>query len=229
MEKFRNFHCPLYVCLIDLRKEYNSINCEALWSILQYICHFPAKLLFVIWAVYDGSRAAVTANGRVSESFEVTCGVCQGCVLAPAVFNLYFDAVIHMALDNHREHNKGIVVVHLHNAMLVGNCRKLQLQTVVTDLEYANDIVWLADSWYDLQVILTSLSTYCLAFGFSISCEKTKSMAVLPSSACEPTSIHRFPKQPSVEPINNFQYLGSVIQDDYGSDVEVNSRLCKAS
>ena len=32
-------------------------------------------------------------------SVEVTCEGRQGCVLVPAFFNLYFDAVIHMALD----------------------------------------------------------------------------------------------------------------------------------
>ena len=47
-------------------------------------------------------------HGRVPESVEVTCGVRQGCVLAPVFFNLYFDAVIHMALDSHREENKGM-------------------------------------------------------------------------------------------------------------------------
>ena len=58
--------------------------------------------------MHDGSRVAVRAHGRVSDSVEVTCEVHQGCVLAPAFFNLYFDAVLHMALDSHQEQNKGM-------------------------------------------------------------------------------------------------------------------------
>ena len=58
--------------------------------------------------MHDGSRVALRTHGRVPESVEVTCGVRQGCVLAPVFFNLYFDAVIHMALDSHREENKGM-------------------------------------------------------------------------------------------------------------------------
>ena len=101
MEKAREFHHPLYnICFIDLRKAYDSINHEALWSILQSSYHLPAKLISIIRAVHDGSRAAVRAYGRVSESFGATCGVRQGCVLAPTLFNLYYDAVIHMSLDS---------------------------------------------------------------------------------------------------------------------------------
>ena len=93
------------------------------------------------------------AYKRVSESFDVTGGVRQGCVLAPALFNLYFDAAIHMSLDSHRVQNKGVGIAYLHNAKLVGNRRKLQLEAL-TDLKYANDTVLLADSWNDLEAML---------------------------------------------------------------------------
>ena len=89
-------------------------------------------------------------------------------------FSIYFDAVILMALGSHWEQNKGIAVVYLHNAELVGNRQMLQLETLVTDLEYADDMALFANSWDDLQTILTSLSTYCWAFGLLIGCEKTK-------------------------------------------------------
>ena len=104
----------------------------------------------------------------------MSCGVRQGCALASVLFNLYFNAVILMALGSHREQNKGIAVAYLHNAELVGNRQKLQLETLVTDLEYADDMALFANSWDDLQTILTSLSTYCWAFGLLIGCEKTK-------------------------------------------------------
>ena len=32
------------------------------------------------WAVHNGSRAAARACGMVSESYDVTCGVRQGCI-----------------------------------------------------------------------------------------------------------------------------------------------------
>ena len=53
------------------------------------------------------------------------------------------------------------MVVYLHNAKLIGNHQKLQLETLVTGMEYTDNMVLLAESWNDLQAMLTSLSTYC--------------------------------------------------------------------
>ena len=137
------------------------------------------------------------AYGRVSEGFDVSCGVRQGCVLAPTLFNLYFDMVIRMSLDSHHMQNKGVGVAYLHDAKLVGNRRKLQFETLITDLEYADDMALLADSWNDLEAMPSSLSTHCRNFGLSISCSKTKTMAVLPSSLYpQPAPIHLSPNQP---------------------------------
>ena len=88
-------------------------------------------------------------------------------------------------------------VTYLHNAKLVGNRRKLQLETLVTDLEYADDMALLAYSWNDLDAMLTTLYTNCSAFGLLISCSKTETMAVLPASLCaQPVPIHLSPTIP---------------------------------
>ena len=178
--------------------------------ILQAPC---LKLLVVIQAVHEGSRAALRAYGKVSERFNVTSGVRQGCVLEPTLLNIYFDAVIHMSLDSHRMLNRGIRMTSLLDAQLAGNCRKLQLETLVQDLEYADDMALLADSWDALEAMLTSLSTHCQDFGLSISCAKDQdygsfSIQLLATTRAYPS----FPQQ-----------------DNCGTDLEVNSRICKAS
>ena len=61
---------------------------------------------------------------------------------------------------------------------------------------------------------------------------KTKSLAVLPPDdpATEsPVPIHLFPEGEPIEVVSHFQYLGSIVQDDYGMDTEISSRICKAS
>ena len=209
MVKAWEFHRLLYICFIDLWKAYDSINREALWSILQSFYHLPVKLISVIQAVHDGSRAAVRAYGRVSVSFDVTCGVCQGCVLEPALLNLYFD-VIHMLLDSCRVQNNGLGIAYLHSSKLVGNCKKLQLETLVIDLEYADGMALLADSWNDLEAMLITLFTHCSAFGLSISCSKTKNMAVLPAGLCAPpVPIHLFPNLLTLCPVSSIWEVSS--------------------
>lgn len=51
MEKAREFHQPLYMCFIDLRKAYDSVNRNALWTVLQRCYHLPEKLLSIIQAI----------------------------------------------------------------------------------------------------------------------------------------------------------------------------------
>ena len=229
MEKVREFRCPLYICFIDFKKAYDSVSCNTLWTILQHSYSLPPKLLAIIHTLHEDSTAAVRAYGQTSEDFTVTSGVWQGCVLAPTLFNLYFDVAIRMALEGHQMQGRGVSMAYLHDAKLVGNRKKLQLETIITDLEYADDTALVADLWDDLKAMLDTMAECCKSLGLSISCTKTKTMAILPDLFPRPEPVHLFPNDAPVEVVPHFQYLGSIIQDDCGSDLEVDSRICKAS
>ena len=162
--------------------------------------------------------------------FSVTCGVRQGCVLAPTLFNFYFDTAIHMALNVHRQEERGIKVAYLLDADLVGNRWNLKLETLVTGLEYADNMALLADNWTDLTTMLNSLVTICKKLGLTISCKKTKTLAVLTNPGAQsPAPVQLVPRREPIEVVSHFQYLGSTVQNDCGMDAEVSSRICKAS
>ena len=78
-------------------------------------------------------------------------------MLAPTLFNFYFDVAIRMALEEHRQQGSGIRVAYLLDADLVGNRRIPKLETLVTDLEYADDMALLTNNWSDLTAMLDSL------------------------------------------------------------------------
>ena len=219
MEKAREYHQPIYACFNDLKKAYDSVHRESLWRILQHSYCLPPKLLSIMRALHEDSTAAVRAYGKLSDKFCVTSGIRQGCVLASTLFNFYFDVAIRMALEEHRQQGSGIRVAYLLDADLVRNRRIPKLETLVTDLEYADDMALLANNWSDLTAMLDSLSTCCKKLGFTISCMKTKSLAVLPPDdpATEsPVPIHLFPEDEPIEVVSHFQYLGSIVHDDCG-------------
>ena len=64
MERSREYHRPLYLCFIDLKKAYDSVNRDSLWRILQHSYQLPEKLLSIIRALHDGSYAVVRHTGR---------------------------------------------------------------------------------------------------------------------------------------------------------------------
>ena len=54
----------------------------------------PEKFTIIIEALHTGIKANVSVGGEVSESFGVTNGVKQGCVLAPMLFSIFLSAML---------------------------------------------------------------------------------------------------------------------------------------
>ena len=174
--------------------------------------------------------ATIRCYGKTSDEFAVTSGVRQGCVLAPTLFNLYYAVATRMALENGQPKGSSVGVAYLHGAKLVDNCKKLQHDAIISDLEYANDMALVAESWDDLNSMLDDVSIRCRDLGLTISCSKTKTLAVLPSHLYpKPVLINLFPNDDPVEVVSSFQYLGSIVQDNCGTVIEVDSRICTAS
>ena len=176
LEKAREYHHLTYISFIDLRKVYDLVHHHSLWHILQHSYQIPEKLLTIIPKLC--TRTPLHYR-KTSEKFRVTCGVCQGCVLAPTLFNLYFDVAICMASDEHQLEEKGVKEACPHNASLVGNRGILKPEILVIYVEYADDMALLADNWSYLTTTLDTLFTSQKKLGLTISCKKTNSLAVL--------------------------------------------------
>ena len=100
---------PLYVCVIDLTKAYDSVNRTLLWTALARF-GVPQNMISVIRQFHDDMRACVRLDDRVcSRWFAVQQGLRQGCVLAPLLFNIFFAAVIrglHASQGRRRHHGR---------------------------------------------------------------------------------------------------------------------------
>jgi hypothetical protein len=64
-----------------------------LWMILARIGPPPLPLR-LLRNIHDGSMASVRINVELSEPFALNCGLKQGSVLAPKIFNIFFAAII---------------------------------------------------------------------------------------------------------------------------------------
>ena len=65
----------VYVGFIDLEKEYDRVNREALWKVLRMYDVGGSKLLSGIKTLYVNRSACVRVKGGVSERFRTDSGV----------------------------------------------------------------------------------------------------------------------------------------------------------
>ena len=87
-EKYTKQNMCLFAVFIDLTKAFDTVNREALWVILRKL-RCPAKFTTLIRLLHDDMTGEVMFEGETFERFEISNGVKKGCMLAPALFNLY--------------------------------------------------------------------------------------------------------------------------------------------
>ena len=118
----------LYAAYIDLRAAFDSLDRNTLWNILETI-GIPPKLVDIIKTLYSPStHSVVRVNGTVSEAFSISSGVRQGCVLAANLFNTA----------------TGRILNNITQALTLGVYYDDSGQ-LITDLDYADDIIIFAD------------------------------------------------------------------------------------
>ena len=80
----------LYMVFVDFSKAFSTIGRTGLWQLL-YACQ---EKITMIEGLHTGMMANVSVGGEVSESFSVTNGVKQGCLLAPTLFSIFLSAML---------------------------------------------------------------------------------------------------------------------------------------
>ena len=119
-------------------------------------------MLTTIKGLHDGLKAKVFAEGALSDPFEVTTGVRQGCCLAPILFSLFFAIVI----KDWKQHIMTRVKLrtrldgNLHRCYTGGAAiqEKDSLEEVaVLDAEFADDLMVFAENILDLHILVKSL------------------------------------------------------------------------
>ena len=191
--------------------------------------NLPDELVRILRALHHGTSGAVRAYGRVSGEFDITTGVRQGDVLAPTLFNLFFDSVIAATLSQHP--HSGVRMLYNLGDELVESRKKMRGSIFLQDLEYADDMALVSDSMGALEEVLRSLSAVCSGVGLSISSKKTKILMIHPSTSLsvQPRAVQLKPGEEPVAVVEEFEYLGSTISQDCTLDREIRRRISNAS
>ena len=172
---------------------------HALWKAMKGI-GVPNVILGLIIDLHTATTARVRLVGRCSSPFSTTSGVRQGCVLAPALFCRAMDFIM-----DHVSRKVGIQV-GLHT---------------FTDIDYADDVTLLVDTQDKYPIALSAMDKEASKFGLHVSWSKTK----IQNLGCGPTPSTVVVNGNTVEPVQDFTYLGSIQTSNRNSSSECTRRI----
>ena len=231
---------PLHAAFVDFRKAFDSVNREALWTVLAARGVGP-KLLALIRDLYSGCEARVLANGQTSSWFPMSTGVRQGCPMSPTLFNVFIDFLARLVTA--RCHAQGIRGYRF--AYRIGG-RLVQPATHSDDIAhtlmllYADDLVLFAHDAASLREALLVLERTAMEWGMQLNYAKT----VVVQFGSEPQPGGQGPDnqedgaRPAAAPptstqlahglvthADHFKYLGSIVEASGSRERELSRRL----
>ncbi|BHF72915.1 hypothetical protein SprV_0401598700 [Sparganum proliferum] len=227
-EKCQEMQIHLYSTFVDLTKAFNTVNGKGLWEIMQK-CGCPERSSQIARQPHDGMKTRVMDRGAVSETFSVTNGVKQGCLLVPISFSLMFSA---MLMDAYRDSRPRIRVAYRTDGHLLNQWRmrfrSRVSSTKVHELLFANDCAINTTSEEDMQRSMEFFFTACENFGPVINTEKPVAMhQPSPDTAQNAPQINM--NGARLQVMDNFTYLGSTLSCNTKIDAEVARRISEAS
>ena len=178
----------------------------------------------LLQALYAGTKSAVRVNGELTDCFDVNTGLRQGCLLSPALFNVYIDHVLRRTLDQVEKEERMMrrdeweskgSGVRLEYRLPDGRRVRGDLaqgEDRIMGLLYADDLVLLAENEGSLRRLVMSFEKTTQESGLTINVAKTKQLITLrkdPDNRLIDVDLSIRGEQ--VERVKELIYLGSVI------------------
>ena len=168
------------MCFVDFQKACDSVDRQLLlWKVLARV-GVPSVMIDVIRQFHDDMRARVRMDdGELSEWFEVTQVLRQGCVLSPLLFNISFAAVMEVILQRFSEDGTILEdLIFLDEGRGGGLDETLldRVRRVIWGMLYADDAEIVSRSPAELARMMTVIVEVFSAFGLTMSEKKTETL-----------------------------------------------------
>ena len=211
---------------VDFSKAFDTVGRTGLWQLLRKNC-CPEKFTTMIEALNTGMMANVSVGGEVSESFNATNGVKQGCVLVPMLFSIFLSAMLDEAF---RDMGDGVYIQSRQSADLF-NVAHFRAKTKTTrilmrELLFADDSALVAHSSEEMQKIVDAFSNASKKFGLKINIKKTEVLYQPNSTRTREEDI--MVDGNKLNSVLEFTYLGSTISSNGCIDDKIQRRMAKA-
>ena len=165
------------------------------------------KILDAIQSLYERVQCTVKVNDLFSPWFPVTHGVKQGCKISPTLFSIFIN-------DLAQEINRLNCGVNLDG-------------TIISVLLYADDIVLIAPTEENLQLMLDTMNSWCKKWKLTVNQEKTKVIHFRTASVNRSTFEFKCGNK-DIEYTSSYKYLGLWLHEHLNINKSV-SELSKSA
>ena len=166
---------------------------------------FPKRLIDLVSKLYEDQESAVRTSGGNTDWFSIGRGLRQGCILSPSLFNVYSEDIMREALEG------------FEGGVSFGGQR-------ITDLRYADDTTLICSSRKELMDLLHRVKQASEKKGLLLNTKKTKIMVMDKQSSGEEFLLDG----QKIDEVQDFEYLGSLINIKSDSTTEIKRRLAIA-
>lgn len=192
---------PVYACFLDLSKAFDLVSYDILWQKLKNT-GLPEEVTRIFKYWYRNQVNVVRWSESYSQPYRLECGVRQGGLTSPKLFNLYVNALIEALSGTH-------VGCHIDGVCL-------------SNISYADDMVLLSASVCGLAKLLSICENYAHSHGLIYNVKKSECMVfqakgkALPSTV-PPIKLYGTP----LKRVSQFKYLGHVVTFDLKDDADI--------
>ena len=203
---------------VDFSKAFDTVGRTGLWQLLRkYGC--PEKFTTMIEALHTGMMANVSVGGEVSESFNVTNGIKQGCVLAPSSSPSSYQRCSTRLSETWGWR------LHIVQSADLFNVAHFRAKTKTTrilmrELLFADDSALVAHTADEMQKIVGAFSNASKKFGLKINIKKTE-VVYQPNSTTRTREEDIIDDGNKLNSVLEFTYLGSTISSNGCIDDEI--------
>ena len=180
-----------FVAFVDFSKAYDRVNRSLLWKKLDRL-GINGKMMNALKALYKNVKYCVRVNGRKSDWFDVECGLRQGCLVSPLLFNMYINDLVQEIKDL----NVGVQID----------------DELLCVLLYADDLCLIAANECDMQMMLDVLSDWCDKWNMKVNSDKTKIVHFRPACILK-TSTAFSCGGASISITDRYKYLGLILTE----------------
>ena len=144
----------VFASFIDLRKAFDTVWREGLFYKL-IKAEIPAKLFQIVHSMYKDTKYRIKFRSGIFKEFPSMCGVKQGYILSPLLFNLFINDLV--------------------KSLEASGCDPTIVNGLsINSLLYADDIILLSDSKEGLHKSLNCLQEFCTNWKLEVNQDNQK-------------------------------------------------------